>query len=609
LSQELVDLLAAEDVEGFNARRGERSRPELFAADLAGKKLHGVDFSNANLEKADLTGTDLGEANLMKAQAAGIDGTGARLVGAIALRVRLKDAYLDESDLSEGDFSQADLADANLDRSVAVGARFAGARLRGVSAKDARWEDAEMAEAKLHKADFSGSDLRRVDLTDASGAEMLLVNARLEGAVGTGAKLPEANLEGCNLDTARFVGASFAKARLVNASLVAADLSRANLSGADLTGADLTGANLSDACLDGANFADCTLDGADLSGVDARVLGLSDAQLASLSAHGVPFDANAPLVVRAASLAKVGERVGMTWLNPDSDETKTLRWGVSAAGRFVHGVVPVPGDTVLDAQVVAHDGRLRLIVHRTRPDGIVLEDAVLGDDGPIGRTVVPLGYDPLVHPVFRSSADGLWMWGLARRGPTLTVHRLSEDGWVLVHSENAPTARGFLAGMPILLGKGDVLTPIGPTGSGGPRRAPEGFPGTHAVAGMDGEDLVCVWSLARRGDVPGGVRHARIQKRGHPEEEMMSLSGGVTALAACHEGDEIVIAWLEAGEHGVSATVPWLCRLPNGVPFPVTDEVPDATGLRLAPGVLSLTRARGGVWLADTHGAALTTLP
>ena len=87
MSQELADLLAAQDVDGFNTRRGERSRPELFAADLAEKVLPGVDLSNANLEKADLTGADLSEANLVKAQAAGIDGSGMKLTGAIALRV------------------------------------------------------------------------------------------------------------------------------------------------------------------------------------------------------------------------------------------------------------------------------------------------------------------------------------------------------------------------------------------------------------------------------------------------------------------------------------------------------------------------------------------
>ena len=110
---EWLELLEKEAVETFNGRRTERTRIELFAADLSEKKLAGVDLSNANLEKSDLTGTDLTDANLMKANLAGIDGSGAILRDALALRCRFKDAWMDDTELSYGDFTESDFADAN----------------------------------------------------------------------------------------------------------------------------------------------------------------------------------------------------------------------------------------------------------------------------------------------------------------------------------------------------------------------------------------------------------------------------------------------------------------------------------------------------------------
>ena len=71
----LLELLTSGQVAEFNAQRGQRRRVELFAADLAGASIPGVDLSGANLEKSDLTGADLTDANLSKADLSGIDGT------------------------------------------------------------------------------------------------------------------------------------------------------------------------------------------------------------------------------------------------------------------------------------------------------------------------------------------------------------------------------------------------------------------------------------------------------------------------------------------------------------------------------------------------------
>ena len=80
---DLLELLAAGDVDGFNQQRGARSRLDFFAADLAGVDLTGVDLSGANLDKADLSGTNLTDASLYKTSMTGIDGTGMTLTRAL----------------------------------------------------------------------------------------------------------------------------------------------------------------------------------------------------------------------------------------------------------------------------------------------------------------------------------------------------------------------------------------------------------------------------------------------------------------------------------------------------------------------------------------------
>lgn len=608
MSQELADLLTAEDVEAFNARRNERTRPDLFAVDLAGKQLAGVDLSNANLEKADLTEADLTDANLMKVLAMGIDGTGARLVGAMGMRARFKEAYLDDTDISEADFSQGDFADAVLDGSAGTGVRFAQGRLRGASCKGAVWPDCELVEAKLHKADFTNADLRRADLTEASGAEIILVGANLDGVIANGVKLPEGNLENASLLGARLSGANLANARLVGANLSAADLSRANLSGADLSGADLSGATLAEASIAGANLEGANLTDADLSGIDARALGLADEVIAGLSAHGVPYDATAPLVFAKSSFAAVGGRIGVVWVNPDGEEASSVRWGIWKNSGFVHGAVPVPADTVLDAQLAVLGDDIHLVLHRVRPDGIMLEDCVITERGPGPASSVSLGYEPMVHPVLRAVDGALYMWGLARRGPTLVVHRLEKDGWSIATSDRSATAKGFLGGMPVLAGKGGVLTPVGPSGLGAPRRAPEGFPGQHAIAAEEGEDLLCVWALARRGDTPGGLRFARIEKRGTPEVEALSLLSGVTGLSASFDGAVPVMAWLEAGDDGLEPVTPWMCRLPDGAPRPMADARDGTSLITVGHGAIGVVHGDGSVDVFSMSGEHVTGL-
>jgi hypothetical protein len=298
----------------------------------------------------------------------------------------------------------------------------------------------------------------------------------------------------------------------------------------------------------------------------------------------------------------------MVWINPDGEEAKSVRWGLWQDGTFTHGAVPVAADTVLDAQLAVLGDDLHLVLHRVRPDGLVIENSVVGPTGPGPTTVVPLGYEPMVHPVLRAIDGTLYMWGIARRGPTIVVHRLEDEGWAIVHSERSATAKGFLGGMPVLAGKGGVLTPVGPTGLGSPRRAPEGFPGQHAIAAEEGGDLLCVWALARRGDTPGGLRFARIERRGTPEVEVVSLVSGITALSASFDGDVPVMAWLEAGDDGLDPVTPWVCRLPQGAPMPMAQAREGSARIVVGHGAIGVVHGDGSADVFTLTGEKVVSL-
>lgn len=622
-----LTLLQAEDVDGFNAKRTERTRIELFAADLSGKTLTGVDLSNANLEKSDLTGTDLTDANLMKTNLAGIDGSGAILKDALGLRARFKDAWMDGADLTGADLAQADFADANLSGSKGAGVRLAQARLRGVNASGAIWPGADLSEARLHQANFKGADLRNADLTEVGAGEADFTDAQLDGVSGSGAKLGGAKLVNAKLNAARLPGANLTKADLTGANLAAADLSRANLAGAILKDAILRGAVLADANLEGAVLDGADLSDADMTGLDPSALGLDDAAVGSLSGFGITYDDSAPLLFSDVSIARNGDAVAVVWENPEGEappppppvdgeeeqepeEPRVLRFAVLRGGQWKTGVVPVPGESVLDRQVVPWADGFRIVVTRSRPEGAALLTATLSVDGVLGTArAVSLGYDPAVRPVMRTDGGKLRMFGLARRGPTFVVHDLTEGDPRPVRSDGASTARGFMKNHPVLACKGGVVMPVAHTGPAGPRRTPETFPGTIATALPVGDDVLALWAVKRAGSVPGGMRFAVIGRRHAPKEEILGRKAGVVALGAIEGPEAASVYWVEAGQDGLGATVLMTCRLPGGEPDEI-DAPADITEMEVSPGVIGLVVSDGTLVVLDPEtGRKLGTSP
>jgi uncharacterized protein YjbI with pentapeptide repeats len=627
--EDWLALLQSGDVDTFNGRRTERTRIEIFAEDLSGLKLVGVDLSAATLEKSDFTGTDLTDANLVKANLSGIDGSEIVLRDAMAMRSRFQDAWMDRADLTEADFTEADLADANLERSTATGARFVKARLRGVKAAGANWAGCDLTGAKLHGAALTGIDLRNAELAEATFGEVDLTNARLDAARGAGAKFGQAKLGGARLVGAVLPNANFVQADLTGADLSAADLSRANFTGANLTNAVLRGAVLADANLDGAVLTGADLAEADLSGLDPASLGLGEAAIARLSGFGVAFDADAELVFQDVSVARVGDVVAVVWPNPEGEppppppevegeepappeEPRTWRFAVfGPKGSKVVGVLPVPGNTVLDGQVVAFAGAFRVVLTRSRPEGPVLVVAPLGLDGVLGGAKsAPLGYEPAVRPVVRVMGERLRMVGLARQGPTVVVHDLTAEP-APVRSDRLPTARGFLE-HPVLACKGEVVVPIGRLGPEAPRRTPAGFPGTVAAALPLGDDLLAVWAVDKQGRTPGGVRWSRIGKRHAPTEEVLDTRTRVIALAVppvagpLDAEAQVHAFWLVADEKAGRISL-LRAMLPDGEPESLATS-DDA--MELAGGVdcLAVVGGAGGLAVLALDGRVLASV-
>jgi uncharacterized protein YjbI with pentapeptide repeats len=613
-----LELLQAEDVDKFNSRRTERTRLELFAADLSGKKLCSADLSGANLEKSDLTGTDLSDANLMRANLGGIDGSGAILRDVLGLRARFKGAWMDKADLTGADLSQTDFADANLEGSQGAGVRMPSARLRGVNAAGASWPRADLAEARIHHANFQGADLRNADLTEVVAEEVNLSEARLEGITASGAKLRRANLSKARLSAARLPGAHLEGANLAGADLAAADLSRANLAGADLTGAVLRGAVLADANLEGATLAGADFSDADLTGLDPMALGLDAGTVGGLSGFGVSFDESAPLVFGELAVARNGDAVAVVWENPEGEPVmseadpkegeeaeppepeipRVLRFALLRQGSWSTGVVPVPGATVLDHQVVAWADGFRIVVMRSRSEGAALLSVPLSATGALGSVkTVALGYEPAVRPVLRVEGERLLLYGLARRGPTVVIHDLTEEPRV-VRSDATPTARGYMKGHPVLSCKGGVVIRVSATGPQSPRRTPEGYPGTMGTALPYGDDLLALWAVRRMGSIPGGLRYAVIGRRHAPKEEILGRVAGVLAMAALPREEGADVFWVEAGADGLDETRLLRATLPS-TEVTVYDTPGDILELEVAPGVLALVVGDGELLLLD----------
>jgi len=549
----LLELLEADRVEDFNNQRGQRAAPDLFACDLAGRRLAGVDLSRANLEKSDLTETLLGGAVLARANLDGADLTEADLTDCVAIRSRWRGAWLGEARLEGGDFTGADMVDAVMDKARATEASFRNARLKRAEVRGAAFGNVDFTEANFEGADFSTTDL--------SGA--VLRDARLAGASFCQSILTEAVLAGVKGKGANFAGADLTGARLGGADLTGADLSGARLDGADLTRADLASANLKGASLKGAVMVDTRLDDADLE--DADLEGVVTGEAQSEGADELPA---AEVAFEDVDGAVSGGAVSLLWENAEVSGRTRLRLISFPLGGTYDGTAPalkVPADLVLARALVPLPSGFAAVTFTERPAVVLLgvvEVSPMGDIGAVRS--VELEYQPAVRPVVVADGDGFLIYGLARTGPTLFVHRWADGAVERLFGSRTPTARGFVGrDDPLLLTKGGTVVPISREGLGEPRQAPEGFPGRLAACATTPEGPLVAWTP--RGE--NGFRWAVLTVAGRPESWRVSPKAGITALDLVTVEGEALAVYAKEDDGELSAAGAWGQRLPDGPPF------------------------------------------
>ncbi|MFT4978912.1 MAG: hypothetical protein ACI8S6_004822, partial [Myxococcota bacterium] len=166
-------------------------------ADLRGKRLSEVEWSDADLRDARLDAARLENADLIAAQLERASLEGARLTG----------ATLDGAHLQE--------------------ARLSGARLRKASLLGAQLRSAHLIDADLRGADLTGADLSGADLTGADLRKAVLFGASFVGANLTAARMNDLELDGVVLDRAILDQADLSGVRWESASVEEADLSGA----------------------------------------------------------------------------------------------------------------------------------------------------------------------------------------------------------------------------------------------------------------------------------------------------------------------------------------------------------------------------------------------
>jgi uncharacterized protein YjbI with pentapeptide repeats len=550
----LFELLTTGKIEEFNAKRGARVTLDFFAADLSGLSLVGADLSGANMEKADLSGADLTGAVLAKANLCGADLTGATLDKVVAIKARLREAYIGDARATGAEFSGADFCEADLTGFQCDQSRFAGARF-----KDAVLTRAVLTGCDFTEARFANADLRDADLTGA-----ILVNAELLRANGSGARLVRADLTG-----ARLAGAVLKGAHLAGANLTGADLS-----GVDLTGADLTGANL---------------EKADLFDVVAEPEVLKVAKMPP-SVEPTPASAasqaDVELHFEDPSVAVSVGGVAVFWENADGEDTFTLRAIVSGSPKPFKGAsqaLAIPIEQVLSRAVIPTPTGFDCAVFLDRPAGVELSVLSLDAKGNFGPPrAVRLGYTPVVKPVIVPDGEGFLIYGIGRQG-ALSVHRF--DGTVLHELMRAPagTYRGFCGRLdPILLGKGGTVAAVRKDGIGKLMTAPPGYPGrlTSAAYRADGEQIALAWAGK-------GEKGLRFQALGVDSEPIrLDIKSDIGSIDLRAIGDRWLLVYTREAVGDDDMTLPMGVWLPGGKPFPLLDGLDriDIEDVRLIPG-------------------------
>ena len=541
----LIELLKAGRIQEFNAKRGQRVTIDLYAADLTNLPLAGIDLSRANMEKADFTGSDLTGANLSQGNLDGADFTGAILDRVVAIRARMRDAYLGEARAEEIELSGADLSHADLTGLHAPRARLTGARLKETILTNAMLAEANLTDARMANADLRGADL--------SGA-------RLNGAELTGANCGGARFERAVLDGAHLAGANLRSCNLANASLVEADL----------TGVDLTGSRV-----DGANF-----DKADLFDVQADLSALRQTQVAREDDQEDDEAGPIELHFEDPSVAVGPKSCAVLWENADGEDVLTLRVMICPMGGKPAGAstaLPVPTEQVVSRAILPRGDGFLCVLFVERPGGVECVSVEIAADGSAAAPKgLRLGYAPVVKPVIASDGGAPLLYGIGRQG-VLSVHRLEADALTELLRAPATTYRGFCGRYdPVLLGKGGTLAAVRQDGIGRLLTAPTGYPGRLCAAAIqpEGDKMGLAWTQREE----RGFRFAMLPDE--PAAIRVDPRADIGGLDIIGHQDRWLVIYLRESD----VNEPMGAWFPGGAPFSLLrgEKVEELEDLRFA---------------------------
>ncbi len=456
VTDELIALLQAGDIDGFNEKRRGRGRIEAFAPDLSGLQLVGADLSGMVLEKADLSGSNLTDTILARTDLSGADLSQTNLTGAMAIQLRLRDAWIEDTIFDEADLSQSDLSDAEFHRCSFKETILTKAKLKRSNFVECRFDSVDAAEAR-----FSGSTTEKCHLVQGHFREtsfkgVTLAGADLTGSDFTQAKFREADLSGANLSAAQFPHADLKGAKLDGATVEDTDFRRADLTEASLAGADLEESILTE--------AEVPAELQPLAWIHAPDLG--------------------PPLLQDARWACNGSHLAAVWTDTDADGRAWMRAGVAGLksnGILDAPVLPVPGDLVLASGITAIETGFCVMVLVERASGVATWVFHLDIEGRLVRSLrADLPYRPMVRPILLPAQSGAFnIYGVGGQGPVLSVLQVDAEGNMSnLHSAIARTARGFASDHhPVLLTKGGTLELIVPGKGGRAVSCPGDFPG------------------------------------------------------------------------------------------------------------------------------------
>jgi len=257
---------------------------DLADLDLSNLNLDKVDFSNCYMEGINLSGSSLKKA---------------RLSGAIMVYARL----------DQVDFSEADLSRANLGATSLTASNFYNAKLNNTNFNKASLTACQFVKANLNATQWMEAKLKDCNFTQASLQQLNLIDQTIDQCNFTECNLSKGNFvnplfkdcnfnkviaEGTNFIKIQAEKSSFIEAKLTNARFLGGSLlDKCNFSSAHLSMASFREASLKASCFDLANLEQADLELADLTCASLRKANLYRANMANTRfTNAVLEDAN-----------------------------------------------------------------------------------------------------------------------------------------------------------------------------------------------------------------------------------------------------------------------------------------------------------------------------